>query len=60
MLEVKCNECSSTDVIKAGWRWRRITNQPPKRIKVRQFRCRACGKLFVPDDTLEENIMEGK
>lgn len=52
MSKVKCNECGLDDVVKAGRRWRKIANDPPKRVRVRQYRCKKCGKLFVPDDAL--------
>ena len=41
MLEVKCTECNSIDVTKAGLGWRsRVKN-------VQRYRCKQCGKVFV-------------
>ncbi len=39
--ELKCPECGSAKVTKAGWDWR-------KRVKVQKYQCQACGKYFVP------------
>ncbi len=42
-MEVKCNECGSGDVIKAGHDYR-------QRKRVQRYRCKTCKKLFVWDD----------
>lgn len=42
-MPVKCNECESENVVKAGFVWR-------KRKKVQRYRCKDCGKVFAPEE----------
>lgn len=39
---IKCNVCGSEKVIKAGWAWRN------RQKNVQKYRCKECGKIFVP------------
>jgi len=39
--DVKCSECGSDEVIKAGWNWRN------RKKDVQRYRCNKCGKVFV-------------
>ena len=47
-VTIQCNECGSNDVTKAGLHWRRISKNPPVRIRIQAYRCKQCGKLFMP------------
>jgi hypothetical protein len=47
---VKCNECGSNDVIGCGKSSRKISENPPKRILVQQYKCKNCLKIFSTSD----------
>lgn len=64
MNTIRCNECGSkesytdwSEVKKfthAGFRWRRVSKNPPKRAKIQQIKCKGCGKIFVPKEINKE------
>lgn len=43
---IKCDVCTSINVIKAGKGWRASTQH-------QRYRCKDCGKLFMPKDDSE-------
>lgn len=43
---MKCPECQSERITKAGFNWR-------KRERVQRYRCQNCGKLFI-DNQVEK------
>ena len=42
-MVIKCTDCNSDNVIKAGFDWK-------DRKRVQRYRCKNCGKVFVPKD----------
>ncbi len=52
MKMVKCNECGSENVIKAGHNvWRVIDKKKHLRHRVQKWQCNDCGKRFTVDDS---------
>lgn len=48
MQVIKCNECGSEDIKKAGRNtWRVIDKDSHLRQRVQKFQCNVCGKIFV-------------
>ena len=42
-MKIKCPECQTTKVTKAGFTWQ-------DRKQVQRYRCGICGRLFLPND----------
>ena len=53
MNEIRCDECGSIEYTKSGFRTRNNPNPPPKRIQVRQYKCKKCFKIFIVKDNAE-------
>lgn len=56
MSMIKCDECGSENVIKAGKQWRVVSKNPSIREKRQAFRCKNCGKIFIPKENKEEDV----
>jgi transposase-like protein len=51
---VRCNECGSETVVKAGYRRKVVSKSPPVRIMRQQYLCKNCLKIFVVNDDSKE------
>lgn len=51
-VKAKCDECGSTDLTWGGYRRRKVSSNPTRRMWFHQRRCRICGKIFIPVGTL--------
>ena len=48
MQIIKCNDCGSEDIKKAGRNtWRVIDKEKHLRQKMQRFQCNNCGKIFL-------------
>jgi transposase-like protein len=50
-MVTRCNECQSTNVVKAGFDYR-------ARQKVQRYRCKDCKKLFVIEEPITAEQLE--
>lgn len=59
MQIIKCDECGSEDVKKAGHNtWRVVDKEKHIRQKMQRWQCNSCGKIFIVRNgkAKEENI----
>ncbi len=48
MQVIKCNDCGSEDVKKAGHNtWRVVDKEKHIRQKMQRWQCNVCGKIFI-------------